>query len=109
MPSGNFDRPLRRRPPRLRITYRTGFDFGGEREMELPFVIGVMANLSGHARSASPLLWDRVFERIDRDSFDGVLAHLAPTLSLEVEDVFRGSGHRRMIALGFRSIDDFHP
>jgi type VI secretion system protein ImpC len=77
--------------------------------MELPFVIGVMANLSGHARSASPLLWDRVFERIDRDSFDGVLAHLAPTLSLEVEDVFRGSGHRRMIALGFRSIDDFHP
>ena len=65
------DKAGRIRPPRVQITYEV--ETGGAIEMkELPFVMGIMADLSGNPEQALPNLKDpkRKFVEIDRDNFD---------------------------------------
>lgn len=76
---------------------------------ELPFVIGVLADLSGHPGEYSPGLFDRKFLEINRDNFESVLAAIAPRLLLEVPNRL-GTGESRMkVELHFRALSDFEP
>jgi type VI secretion system protein ImpB len=97
------------RRPRVQITYdvETG---GAMRKVELPFVVGVMADLSGQPKEALRPLKERKFTSIDRDNFDDVLARSAPRLALKVENALTGEPDSRLaVELNFRSLDDFDP
>lgn len=101
------------RRPRVHITYDV--ETGGAIEMkELPFVVGVMADLTGQ-----PLLDEdgkkipvknRKFVNIDRDNFNDVLAGAKPAVNLRVANTLTGDeGAQLSVALKFRHLDDFHP
>jgi len=93
MPESVFDRKARVRPPRVHITYEV--ETGGAMVLkEIPFVMGVLADLSGQPAEALPKLKDRKFVEIDRDNFDDVLKSAKPRLALE---------------LNFQKLADFRP
>jgi len=96
------------RPPRVQITYEveTG---GAMRKVELPFVVGVMADLSAQPKEALRPLKERKFTNIDRDNFNEVLARCAPRLALKVDNKLTGDDSRLAVELNFKSLDDFEP
>jgi type VI secretion system protein ImpB len=96
------------RPPRVQITYdvETG---GAQEQKELPFVVGVMADLSGNPETPLPRLKDRKFVEIDRDNFDTVLAAAKPRLAFQVPNVLQKDDSQLNVLLNFRSMDDFNP
>lgn len=98
------------RPPRVQITYdvETG---GAIEKKELPFVVGVMADLSGQRDSERPLpkVKERKFVEIDRDNFNDVMAGIAPRLSFRVPNALQNDGTMLSVNLGFAEIDDFGP
>lgn len=95
------------RPPRVHISYDV--DVGNAVEQkELPFVIGVLADLSGQAGSKSGGLADRHFVEIDAENFDKVMAAMAPTISVSVPNRLRGDGMLN-VNLQFDSMDSFSP
>jgi 23S rRNA (uracil1939-C5)-methyltransferase len=84
MPESIFDRKARVRPPRVHITYEV--ETGGAMVLkEIPFVMGVLADLSGQPAEALAKLKDRKFVEIDRDNFDEVLKSAKPRLALRVD------------------------
>jgi type VI secretion system protein ImpB len=98
------------RPPRIQISYEV--ETGGAIEMkELPFLMGVMADLSGHAAEPLPRLKDRKFVEITPDNFDDTLASMKPRLQLTVENKLSEDADAPKLAveLNFRSMDDFSP
>jgi len=91
MPESVFDRKARVRPPRVHITYEV--ETGGAMVLkEIPFVMGVLADLSGQPAEALPKLKDRKFVEIDRDNFDDVLKSAKPRLALRVDNTLKGDG-----------------
>jgi type VI secretion system protein ImpC len=98
----------RRRPPRVRITYDVATGSAIEQK-ELPFVVGVLADLSGHPQQPLPPLRDRKFIAIDQDNFDQVIAAVNPALSVNVENRLAADGGSLGIHLLFRSLADFEP
>ena len=96
------------RAPRVRITYdvETG---GGMEAKEIPFVVGVLAPLSGQPQEPLPRLKERKFVEIDRDNFNSVLEGMKPRLNLRVENKLSRDGSRLGVELRFASLDDFHP
>ena len=97
------------RPPRVQITYdvETG---GAIERKELPFVIGVMADLSGEPAEPLPRLADRKFVAIDRDNFDEVMKSAAPRLALRVPNRLQpDAGDNLNVELTFEKFDDFAP
>jgi len=95
------------RPPRVQITYDV--EVGDAIEMkELPFVVGVLADLAGQ-QDALPKLKERKFVQIDRDNFNQVLANVAPRLKYKVPNQLKKDGSTLSVDLTFRSLDDFHP
>ena len=96
------------RPPRVHITYdvETG---GAIEKREIPFVVGVMADLS--AQPAEPLakLKDRKFTEIDRDNFDQVMAKQAPRLAFKVDNTLSAAGGKLGVELRFKKLTDFEP
>lgn len=95
------------RPPRVQITYdvETG---GAIEQKELPFIVGIMADLSGHPAEALPKVKDRKFVEIDRDNFNDVMESIAPRLEVSVPNRLKGDGNMRL-ELNFRNMDDFGP
>jgi type VI secretion system protein ImpB len=104
------DRLKRVRPPRVNISYEV--EVGNAIEMkELPFVMGVLGDFTGHAEEPLERLKDRKFVEVDPDNFDEVLASMKPHLSINVEnrlsdDPEAGKLHAD---LHFKSLDDFSP
>jgi type VI secretion system protein ImpB len=97
------------RRPRVQITYDVETN-GAMRKVELPFVVGILADLSGQPKVPLPLMKDRKFVNIDRDNFNDVLARAAPRLALKVENKLTGDGESKLAAeLNFKHIDDFEP
>ncbi len=103
------------RPPRVQITYdvETG---GAIAKKELPFVVGILADLSGNVTKDDqgnpylPALKERKFIEIDRDNFDDVLGKAAPRLHLSVPDTSDAEGKKRMaVDLLFRNLESFSP
>jgi type VI secretion system protein ImpB len=108
MPESIFDRKARVRPPRVHITYEV--ETGGAMVLkEIPFVMGVLADLSGQPAEALPKLKDRKFVEIDRDNFDDVLKSAKPRLALRVDNTLKGDSSELALELNFQKLADFRP
>ena len=96
------------RAPRVHLTYDV--EVGGAiQKKELPFVVGVLADLSGMPTEPLPRLKDRKFVDIDPDNFDKVLAGLKPRLAFQVDNTLQKDGSKINVELNFNSMDDFSP
>jgi type VI secretion system protein ImpB len=96
------------RAPRVQITYDV--EIGDAIEMkEIPFVLGVLADLSGKSDEPLPKLKDRKFVEIDRDNFNNVLEGMKPRLAFKVDNKLTGDDTKLAVELRFKSIDDFRP
>lgn len=96
------------RAPRVHITYEV--EIGGAIEQkDLPFVLGVLGDFSGHPSEQLPRLKDRKLVEIDRDNFDQVLAGMKPRLAYRVDNTLDGDDSKINIELSFNSLDDFEP
>jgi type VI secretion system protein ImpB len=106
----SVNRKLERvRAPRVHIKYDV--ETGGAIEMkELPFVMGVLGDFTGHPQEPLERLKDRQFVDVAPDNFDDVLKSMKPHLSLRVDNVLTGEAGSRLGAnLKFESLDDFSP
>ena len=96
------------RSPRVHITYDV--EVGDAIEMkEIPFVVGVLADLSGNPDQPLPKVKDRKFVEIDRDNFNQVLAGMKPRLAYKVDNKLTDDDSKIAVELRFKSLDDFHP
>lgn len=97
----------RNRPPRVQIEYK---EPTSQRMVELPFVMGVMADLSGNASKVEkPVFADRKFLDIDMDNFDKRLAAIEPAANFRVENKLGGEGGQLGVQLKFEKMADFEP
>ena len=96
------------RRPRVQVTYdvETG---GALQKVELPFVVGVMADLSGNPKEKLPPMKNRKMVNIDRDNFNNVLAKATPRLAMKVDNKLTDEDTRIPVELNFKHIDDFEP
>jgi type VI secretion system protein ImpB len=78
-------------------------------KVELPFVVGVLADLSGQPKDALRPLKDRKFVNIDRDNFNDVLARSTPRLALRVQNRLTDEDTKLAVELNFKELDDFEP
>jgi type VI secretion system protein ImpB len=96
------------RAPRVHITYDV--EIGDAIEMkDIPFVVGVLADLSGKPDEPLPKVKDRKFVEIDRDNFNGVLEAMKPRVAFKVENKLSNDNTKMAVELRFKSLDDFHP
>jgi type VI secretion system protein ImpB len=96
------------RAPRVQITYDV--EIGDAIEMkEIPFVLGVLADLSGKPDEPLPKLKDRKFIEIDRDNFNNVLEGMKPRVAFKVDNKLTGDDTKLAVELRFKSIEDFRP
>lgn len=97
------------RRPRVQITYDV--EIGGALEKkELPFVVGILADLSGFPSEPLPKLKDRKFIEIDRDNFNEVMTAISPRLPIRVKNRLKpDDGDMLNMELSFRTMDDFNP
>jgi type VI secretion system protein ImpB len=97
------------RRPRVQITYDVETN-GAMAKTELPFVVGVMADLSGSPKEALRPLKERKFTNIDRDNFNDVMARCAPRVTMKVDNKLTGEADSKLaVELNFNNIDDFEP
>lgn len=96
------------RRPRVQITYDVETN-GAMVKTELPFVVGVMADLSAQPKEALRPLRERKFVPIDRDNFNDVLKKSAPRLALKVPNRLTDQGGQLPVELNFNNIEDFEP
>lgn len=103
------DKLTRVRPPRVQITYDV--EVGDAIQMkQLPFVMGVLADLAGKPAEPLPFLKDRKFAEVDRDNFNDYMASLNPRLAVQVENRLTDEEDAKLnVELNFRSMDDFRP
>jgi type VI secretion system protein ImpB len=97
----------RNRAPRVQIEYDVEL-YGAEKKVELPFVMGVLGDLSG--KPADPLapVADRKFLEIDIDNFDERLKASKPRVAFQVPNTLTGEGNLN-VEMTFQSMDDFSP
>jgi type VI secretion system protein ImpB len=92
----------------VQITYDVEIN-GAMRKIELPFVIGVLADLTGQPKNAPPALKERRFVPIDRDNFNEVLKKMAPRLAMRVANQLTDPNSKLGVELNFQHMDDFEP
>lgn len=96
------------RRPRVQITYDLETN-GALQKVELPFVVGVLADLSGMPKEPLKPLKERQAVNIDRDNFNSVLAKAAPRLAMSVPNRLGAEDTNISVELNFKSMDDFDP
>jgi len=97
----------RNRAPRVQIEYDVEL-YGAEKKVQLPFVMGVMSDLSGKPAEALEPVADRKFLEIDVDNFDERLKAMKPRVAFQVPNTLTGEGNIS-VDLTFESMDDFSP
>jgi type VI secretion system protein ImpB len=97
----------RNRAPRVQIEYDVEL-YGAEKKIELPFVMGVMADLSGKPAEPLPAVADRKFLEIDVDNFDDRLKASKPRVAFQVPNTLTGEGNLN-VEMTFESMEDFSP
>jgi len=97
----------RNRAPRVQIEDDVEL-YGAEKKIQLPFIMGVMANISGNPAEPLPEVSERKFLDIDVDNFDQRLKAMKPRVAFQVPNMLTGDGNL-MIDLTFESMDDFSP
>jgi len=97
----------RNRAPRVQIEYDVEL-YGAEKKVQLPFVMGVMSDLSGNPAEALPPVDERKPLEIDVDNFDDRLKSMKPRVAFQVPNTISGEGNL-MVDITFESMDDFSP
>lgn len=97
----------RNRAPRVQIEYDVE-TYGAEQSVNIPFVMGVMADLSGKPEEPLAPVADRKFMDIDVDNFDERMKAAKPRVTLQVPNTLTGEGNLN-VELTFESMDDFSP
>jgi type VI secretion system protein ImpB len=97
----------RNRAPRVQIEYDVEL-YGAEKKVQLPFVMGVLADLSGKPAEPLPAVADRKMLEIDVDNFDDRLKSMKPRVAFQVPNTLTGEGNLN-VELTFESMDDFSP
>ena len=97
----------RNRAPRVQIDYDLEL-YGAQKKVELPFIMGVLADLSGNPAEPLPAVADRKFAEIDVDNFDDRLKSMKPRVAFQVANTLTGEGNMN-VELTFESMDDFSP
>ena len=95
------------RAPRVQIEYDVEV-YGSEQKIQIPFVMGVMADLSGKPAEALPPVADRKFLEIDVDNFDDRLKSMKPRCAFNVPNTLTGEGNLS-VDITFESMADFSP
>jgi type VI secretion system protein ImpB len=96
------------RRPRVQITYDVETN-GAMEKKELPFVVGVLADLSGQPKESLQPLKERRFAPIDRDNFNDVLAKSNARVAIKVDDKISGKEQQLAVELNFKNMEDFEP
>ena len=97
----------RNRAPRVQIEYDVEL-YGAEKKVQLPFVVGVLADLSGKPAEPLPPVADRKFLEIDVDNFDSRMKAMKPRVAFQVPNTLTGEANLN-VELTFESMDDFSP
>ena len=97
----------RNRAPRVQIEYDVEL-YGAQKKVQLPFVMGVMSDLSGKPEDPLPSVADRKFLEIDVDNFDARMKSMKPRVAFSVPNTLTGEGNMA-IDITFESMDDFSP
>jgi type VI secretion system protein ImpB len=97
----------RNRAPRVQIEYDVEI-YGAQKKINLPFVMGVMADLSGNPKEPLPGVEQRKFLEIDVDNFDDRLKNMKPRVAFQVPNKLTGQGNLP-VEITFESMDDFSP
>ncbi|MGL4511478.1 MAG: type VI secretion system contractile sheath small subunit [Lacipirellulaceae bacterium] len=97
----------RNRAPRVQIEYDVEV-YGAEKTVQLPFVVGVLSDLSGKPEEPLPGVENRKFLEIDVDNFDDRLKAMKPRVAFPVANSLTGEGNL-MVDLTFENMDDFSP
>lgn len=95
------------RAPRVQIEYDVEV-YGSEKKVQIPFVMGVMADLSGKSEEPQPDIADRKFTEIDFDNFDARMKAIKPRVAFTVPNTLTGEGYMS-VDVSFENMDDFSP
>lgn len=95
------------RAPRVHIEYEVE-TFGSRQKIDLPFVMGVMSDLSGKSHVEKKTLDKRDFQEFDMDNFEQRMAAIAPRAAFNVDNTLTGEG-KLAIDMTFKSMEDFSP
>jgi type VI secretion system protein ImpB len=97
----------RNRSPRVQIEYDVEL-YGSKKKVQLPFVMGVLSDLSGKPAEALPNIADRKFTDVDVDNFDSFLKSQKPRVAFQVPNTLTGEGNINL-DITFESMDEFSP
>lgn len=97
----------RNRAPRVQIEYDVEL-YGAEKKIQLPFVMGVMADLSGKPENPLAPVGERKFLEFDVDNFESRMKSMKPRTAFSVDNTLTGEGQMK-VELTFESMDDFSP
>lgn len=97
----------RNRAPRVQIEYDVEL-YGAEKKVQLPFVMGVMSDLSGKPADPLPAVADRKFLEVDVDNFDARMKSMKPRVAFQVPNTLTGEGNLP-VDITFENMDDFSP
>jgi type VI secretion system protein ImpB len=97
----------RNRAPRVQIEYDVEL-YGAEKKVQIPFVMGVLSDLSGNPAEPLPPIEERKFLDVDIDNFDSRMKALKPRVAFQVPNTLTGEGSLN-VELTFENMDDFSP
>jgi type VI secretion system protein ImpB len=97
----------RNRAPRVQIEYDVEV-YGSDKKIQIPFIMGVMADLSGKQLEPLPAVADRKFLEIDIDNFDERMRSIKPRVAFHVPNTLTGEG-QLAVELAFDNMEDFSP
>ncbi len=97
----------RNRAPRVQIEYDVEL-YGAQKKVQLPFVMGVLSNLSGNPTEPLPPVAERSFLEVSVDNFDDRLKAMKPRVAVQVPNKLTGEGNMN-VELHFEKMDDFSP
>jgi type VI secretion system protein ImpB len=97
----------RNRAPRVQIEYDVEV-YGAQKKVQIPFVMGVLADLTGDAKDPLPGVEERKFVNIDVDNFDERMKSMKPRVAISVPNTLTGEGSMQ-VDITFESMDDFSP
>ncbi len=97
----------RNRAPRVQIEYDVEV-YGAEKKVQIPFVMGVLADLSGKPEEALPAVTDRKFLEVDVDNFNDRMKGMKPRVAFQVPNTLTGDGNLS-VDITFENMEDFSP
>ena len=97
----------RNRAPRVQIEYDVEL-YGAEKKVQLPFVMGVMSDLSGKPSEPLPPVAERKFLEVDVDNFDGRMKSMKPRVAFQIPNTLTGEGNLA-VDITFETMGDFSP